>query len=187
MRSQEDYLADLVSRAHQGDKRAYGKIFKICYKDVYDYIMRRVGNRNDAEDITMQVFALGLKGIPSFEERGQSIKAWLYRIAHNAIVSHFRKQKDLLWIDDAPDIPDAIDIADKAMRLEIADELYREITRLPTAQAEVLILRFIAERSPAETAMILDKKEATVRALQFKGLRNLKKKMQGPDSDGLIR
>ncbi len=174
---QEDLLKDLIARARDGDGRAYGKIFRLCYEDMFDYIARRVGNRVDAEDLTMQVFAKGLKAVGSYEERGLSVKAWLYRIAHNAVVDHFRIQKPTVDLEEIGEIADGTDVEALISRQEEQQTLYREIADLPVAQAEVLILRFIEDRSVAETAMILEKKEVTVRALQFKGIKNLRQRL----------
>jgi RNA polymerase sigma-70 factor, ECF subfamily len=179
--SNSEQLKSLLVRATDGDRHAYGKIFKLCYKDIYDYVIRRVGNHSDAEDITMQVFAQGLKAITSYEDRGHSVKAWLYRIAHNAVVDHFRGRSIQVDLDGAAEVPDEIDIERKAIDREEIRGLYAEIVKLPTAQAEVLILRFVEDRSVAEAAMILDKKEVTVRALQFKGIRNLRERLPGQE------
>jgi len=174
---QEDLLKDLIAKARDGDEKAYGKIFRLCYEDIFDYIARRVGNRMDAEDLTMQVFAKGLKAVKSYEERGLSVKAWLYRIAHNAVVDHFRIQKPSVDLEEVGEIADGTDVEALVSRQEERQTLYREIAGLPVAQAEVLILRFIEDRSVAETAMILEKKEVTVRALQFKGIKNLRQRL----------
>lgn len=176
---EEKKLKELIALASRGDRRAYGRLFKECYEDIYDYVIRRVSNRNDAEDITMQVFTSGLKAVSSYEDRGHSAKAWLYRIAHNAVVDHFRTLKQAVELDSVPEIPDESDIEEKLSAREEVLGVYREITKLPAAQAEVLILRFIEDMSVAEAAMVLDKKEVTVRALQFKGINNLKKKLGG--------
>jgi RNA polymerase sigma-70 factor (ECF subfamily) len=174
-------LKRLLAKAMDGDRRAYGKIFKVCYRDIYDYIIRRVGNHSDAEDITMQVFAQGLKAISSYEDRGYSVKAWLYRIAHNAVVDYFRGQRQQVDLDGAAEIPDEdVDIERTAIDRDNIRGLYGEIVKLPTAQAEVLVLRFIEDRSVSETAMILEKKEVTVRALQFKGIKSLRNRMDVP-------
>jgi len=188
---QEDHLKDLIARAKEGDRRAYGKIFRICYEDIFDYVARRVGNRTDAEDLTMHVFAKGLSAVSSYEERGHSVKAWFYRIAHNAVVDHFRTQRQSVDLEDIPEIADISDIESMVSLQEELAGLYKEIVGLPVAQSEVIILRFIEDRSVAETAMILDKKEVTVRALQFKGIKNLKARLgeAGPDEqsdDALI-
>jgi RNA polymerase sigma-70 factor (ECF subfamily) len=184
--SESEQLKILLSRATGGDRKAYGKIFRLCYKDIYDYVIRRVGNHTDAEDITMQVFAQGLKAIGSYEDRGHSVKAWLYRIAHNAVVDHFRGQRPSVDLDGAAEIPDEVDIERRTIDREEIRGLYVEIVKLPTAQAEVLVLRFVEDRSVAETAMILEKKEVTVRALQFKGIRRLRERLEASET-GLAR
>jgi RNA polymerase sigma-70 factor, ECF subfamily len=181
---QEDVLKDLIARARDGDEKAYGKIFRLCYEDIFDYIARRVGNRVDAEDLTMQVFAKGLKAVGSYEDRGLAVKAWLYRIAHNAVVDHFRIQKPSVDLEEVGEIADGTDIEAMIARQEEQQMLYGEIASLPVAQAEVLILRFIEDRSVAETAMILEKKEVTVRALQFKGIKNLRLRLAPAAQNG---
>ena len=180
--SESERLKILLARATEGDRRAYGRIFRLCYKDIYDYVIRRVGNHTDAEDITMQVFAQGLKAIGSYEDRGHSVKAWLYRIAHNAVVDHFRGQRPSVDLDGAAEIPDEIDVERRAIDREEIRGLYGQIVRLPTAQTEVLMLRFIEDRSVAETAIILEKKEVTVRALQFKGIKNLRQRLEASEA-----
>lgn len=179
----EKLLTKLIARASEGDRRAYGRIFRLCYEDIYDYIIRRVGNRSDAEDLTMHVFAQGLEAVSGYEERGHSVRAWLYRIAHNAVVDHYRSQKQSVDLEEIPEIADASDIVAEISGRQDLARLYREVTRLPPAQAEVLILRFVEDMSVAETAMILEKKEVTVRALQFKGIRNLRSRFAMQDQE----
>lgn len=180
-RTQEELLRQLVIRAREGDKRSYGKIFRLCYKDIYDYVIRRVGNRSDAEDLTMQVFMQGLKSVSSYEERGHSVKAWLYRIAHNAVVDHLRARRQSFELDEVQEAAADTDVLADLLAREDIGRVYGEVADLPPAQAEVLILRFMEDMSVSETAMILDKKEVTVRALQFKGIKNLRKRMEGKE------
>ena len=175
----EEHLQEFVRRAKAGEKRAFGRIFRECYEDIYDYIIRKVGYRSDAEDLTMQVFASGLKAITDYEDRGISIKAWLYRIAHNAIVDHLRSQRNEVGIDEmVTGIADDTDIAEEMLMREDLRSISLLITTLPEAQAEVLILRFLKDFSVNETALVLNKKEVTVRALQFKGIKSLREKLQ---------
>lgn len=184
--SQDDILKDLVALAKEGDSKAYGKIFRICYRDIYDYVVRRVRNRFDAEDLTMQVFTRGMVAVSSYEERGHPVKAWLFRIAHNVVVDHFRAQAQkgsLVVVGDVPDT-DQADIEKGIIHQEKLGDLYEEVRSLPAAQSEVLTLRFLEDMSVAETAMILDKKEVTVRALQFKGIKNLRRRMAGETAEG---
>jgi RNA polymerase sigma-70 factor (ECF subfamily) len=180
----EDVLKQLVNRAKEGDKRAYGRLFRLCYKDIYDYILRRVGNVHDAEDLTMTVFTKGYIGVGSFEERGYSVRAWFYRIAHNSVVDYFRVSRESVDIDEIPGFVSEEEAIEDILTLKgELDRLYQEVTRLPPAQAEVLVLRFMRDLSVSETAQVLDKKEVTIRALQFKGIRNLRERMAGDEEE----
>lgn len=173
----DEVLRNLVVLAKEGDRKAYGKIFRLCYRDIYDYIVRRVGNRNDAEDLAMQVFTRGLIAVSSYEERGHSVRAWFFRIAHNAVVDHFRVKVQSADIENIPEMAGEVSVENGIIIAEELDSLYREIKALPKAQAEVLTLRFIEDMGVAETAMVLNKKEVTVRALQFKGIKNLRERL----------
>ena len=95
------------------------------------------------------------------------------------MVDHFRGLKPSVDLDGAAEIQDPVDIERTAIDKEEIRGLYGEIVKLPSAQAEVLVLRFVEDRSVSETAMILDKKEVTVRALQFKGIKNLRQRLEG--------
>ena len=176
----EDLLAQLVARAKEGDERAYGKLFRLCYKDIYDYIVRRVGNVHDAEDLTMDVFTKGYAGVASFEQRGFSVRAWFYRIAHNSVVDHFRVSRESVDIDEIPGFASGEEAIEDVLSANAEMErLYMEVVKLPPAQAEVLVLRFMKDLSVSETAEALDKKNVTVRALQFKGIKNLRERLAG--------
>lgn len=183
-KDRRDVPGDLTRRAVEGDRWAYGRLFRAFYGDIYDYVTRRVGNRSDAEDLTMKVFAKGLEAISGFEQRGCSTKAWFYRIAHNAVVDHYRQQKKDLDLNELPDLEDLEkDIVGDLVDRETLRDLYVEVRSLPTAQAEVMILRFMEDLSVAETGMVLGKKESTVRALQFKGIRNLRARFREREED----
>lgn len=175
-KSADNSLRELMGRAREGNRWAYGKVFRLCYKDIYDYVIRRVGNISDAEDLTMKVFAKGLEAVANYEERGCSARAWLYRIAHNVVVDHYRTLKKDLDISELPEVVDTgRDVELEMVRRETVSDVYEEIRKMPAAQAEVIILRFIEDLSVREAAIVLDKKESTVRALQFKGVKSLKK------------
>lgn len=182
----DDNLTGLVKLAKGGDRRAFGRIFTLCYKDLYDYVYRRIGNRDDAEDLVMQVFSRGLVAIAGYQERGYTVKAWLFRIAHNAVVDHFRSRNASADIDAMAEIADDSDIERDVVLADELDRLSTKIAGLSQAQSEVITLRFIEDLSVAETAMVLGKKEVTVRALQFKGIKNLKQMIEreAAEADG---
>ena len=81
----------LVRRAQQGDQEAFAEIYEGYFDKIYRYIIVRIGNKAEAEDLTQQVFINSLRAISSFKWKGTPFSAWLFRIAHNLVVDHIRK------------------------------------------------------------------------------------------------
>lgn len=186
MRPNQDDIAlkELMARAKSGDRRAFGKVFRLNYKEIYDYIARRIGDPHEAEDLTMLVFTKGLDKIGSYEERGAPAKAWLFRIAHNVVVDYFRARRTEVQLDEVNEHDPEGDVHAKISDLMDIEEVRNAIALLPQAQSEVLTLRFLEDRSIAETAEAIGKKETTVRALQFKGINTLRTRLTRAHTGG---
>ena len=82
----------LVRRAQQRDPAALTQLYEENFDRIYRYIVLKIGDRTEAEDMTQQVFLNALKSISSFKWKGMPFSAWLYRIAHNQIVDYLRKK-----------------------------------------------------------------------------------------------
>src|SRR3990172_6295416 len=95
--------ADLVRRAQQKDQEAFARLYEGYFDKIYRYIVIKIGNEMEAEDMTQQVFLNALQSISSFRWQGVPFSAWLYRIAHNQVVDHLRKKtKRPGTFDDPP-------------------------------------------------------------------------------------
>lgn len=159
----------LVETAQQ-DPRRFAELYDLYFERVWIYVIRRVVDRESAQDITSEVFHSALRGLPHFEWRGGGFLAWLYRIASNGIADHMRmRRREVQHAEEAVAKPDP--------ETEDAAQLYRLIRRLPADQQQVLELRFAAEKSVAEAAGILKRSETAVRQLQFRALRTLRAQM----------
>lgn len=158
----------LLIEAAQSDPARFGELYEENFARVYAFIARRVHNRQEAQDLTSQVFARALANLHQFEWRGKPFAAWLYRMAANAIADHYHAQsRELQW--QQPEITqDEIDIAEKRAFLS------RCIERLPSEQRRVLILRFFEERSIREIAAQIGKSEGAVKQLQWRALEKLR-------------
>ena len=169
----------LVARALAGDETAFGDLYEHYLADIYHYIYYRVNCRQDAEDLSEGVFLRAWKALDENPPREVTFRLWLYRIAHNAVVDHYRTRKEFVGLDSAVDIPDPIDgPEDIAAGREHIAELRRAMQLLSEDHQEVLTCRFIAGLSHTETAAIMARSEQAVRALQYRaivGLRNLLK------------
>ena len=169
----------LVERAQQGDREAIEELYLIHFDRIYSYLHMSVGNRHDAEDLTTQTFLRMLESIARFKQGAAPFSAWLFRIAHNLAMDHFRANRRWQPEEEVPEPPDA-----QAPSAEIAalHEIGREsmlgmIDRLSHEQQQVLTLKFVFNFGNQEAASILGKTEGAVKSLQHRALLSLQKQL----------
>ncbi len=166
----------LVERARCGDADAFTRLYEQFASPLFRFVLFRVGDRTDAEDIVQRVFLNMIEALPSYERRGAPFAAWLFRIARNAVIDHARVRRDHASLDEASDVraagPGPAELAEIG-----ADnaELALAIARLTPDQRDVIALRFFAGLTPGETAVILGRREGAVRVLQFRALASLRR------------
>ena len=170
---------ELVDRARRGDREAVGAIYDLYVQPVYRFVLARVGNASEAEDITHEVFRRMVEHIGRFEWREDvRFAAWLFRIAHNQVISHHRKQGGRLpnTSTDDFDVEDTRPGPDQLVEHSLTmQEVFAACERLPEAQRRVIALRFGSGLSVRETADILGKTENNVKVLQHKAIAKLQK------------
>jgi len=166
----------LVRQAQRRDQEAFAQLYEAYFDKIYRYIVLRIGNKAEAEDMTQQVFLNALKSISSFKWKGRPFSAWLFRIAHNQVVDYFRKKSKRVTvpIDNLPitanDNPQQI----VEQKLEI-ERLTLATKQLTEAQREVISLRFAGGLSVAEVAKAMGKSQGAVKALQHSAIMALRK------------
>ena len=167
--------AQLVARAKQGDERAISQLYRQYAPGIYGYLASRVGDPALADDLTSEVFLRALEGLSRFEERGVPLSAWLYRIAHDRMVDHVRRQarRPTTSLDSvrAP-AQDALDETVEA-RLRM-DQIAQAMKHLTAEQQQVILLRFAAGFKLREVAYVMDKSAAAVKMLQLRALTRLR-------------
>ena len=167
----EQYESGLTKRACRGDKNAFGDLYERYLDQIYRYIYYRVSNPQDAEDLTEQVFLKAWEKLPQY--RGSvPFRAWIYRIAHNIVIDHYRTRKDTVELpDDLPLADDRADVEAQLFSQERAAGLAAIIARLSPLHQHVLTLRFINGLSMKETAQVLGRNVGAVRVLQHRALK----------------
>jgi RNA polymerase sigma-70 factor, ECF subfamily len=166
----------VVEAAQAGDLDALASLYDTHINQVYRYVLARLGNVHDAEDVAEEIFLKMLNGLPKYQVRKVPFAAWLMRIAHNEVVSFARR--NVRRANDT-DLPEEIvdrgsnDPAEHAERMLALEDLRKAVVLLPEAQREVITLRFAAGLSVADTARALGKQENNVKVLQHKGMQRL--------------
>jgi RNA polymerase sigma-70 factor, ECF subfamily len=178
-RESTEHVRDLVARSQQGDRDALEELYLIHFDRIYSYLHVSVGNRHDAEDLTTQTFLKMLEKIGSFKWQSAPFSAWLFRIAHNLAMDHFRSRRRWQPEEEVPEpVGDAEPSAElKAMQTIGRESMLKLIDGLSPEQQQVLTLKFVFNLPNAEVAAILDKTEGAIKSLQHRALVSLQKQI----------
>jgi len=169
---------DLLTRAQRGDLEAMGALYDQHHEALFRYIWSRVRDRPLAEDLTGEVFLRMLAALPRYRPSQAPFRAWLYRVAHNLLVDHYRKESQRVEVplDQAPAQDDqAVDPGVGIEHNLTLERVHRALARLDQTQREVVSLRFLSGLSLQEVAAALHKSENAVKALQHRGLSALRR------------
>lgn len=171
----------------ENDPQKFGEIYEAFYKKIFVYVFRRIGSYDAAKDIAAETFLKAYTGIGKFKWRNISILYWLYRIATNELNKYFNSRKYMpeslnrIHEEYGFDITDYSNAETERILLEEDFEKHRDfrrindlIKKLDIKYQDVISLRFFEKKSIKEIAVILDKKEGTVKSLLSRGIDKLK-------------
>lgn len=164
---------DVLTRASQGDRDAFGLLYERYIDRIFNYVYYRTGNLHDAEDLTARVFQRAMNHIKNYTDRGVPFSAWLYRIAHNLVANWHRdrSRRQEIPISDVPVLPSKGDHPERNLvRSQEQDELLRFIRKLPAERQNLLILKFVENMSNAEIGAIMGRSEGAVKSLYHRTL-----------------
>jgi RNA polymerase sigma-70 factor (ECF subfamily) len=174
----------LLVEAAQRDRARFADLYEKHFERVYAFVVRRVRDRDAAQDLTSDVFHSALAGLNRFEWRGVPFAAWLFRIAANAIADRSKSSQRRaiadVEVDDLPDRSgrDATD-PDPYDEIERRARLFKLVEGLPMEQHRVVVMRFAEQKSIREIATALGRSEGSIKQLQFRGLQNLRARLGG--------
>jgi RNA polymerase sigma-70 factor (ECF subfamily) len=172
----------LLIEAAQRDPARFAELYENNFERVYAYVVRRVKDRAEAEDLTSEVFHHALANLRRFEWRGIPFAAWLFRIAANLISDRWQSRNR----EDVADEPGLIESTPASGvefdEVERRATLFRLVDTLPAEQRRVVMLRFVEQKSIKEVALEIRKTEGAVKQLQFRALGSLRARMEGADA-----
>ena len=164
----------LIDKCRSGDQDAFGAIYDSYVRKIHDFIYYRTHHRETAQDLTSEVFLKAVRGLASFDATRGSISSWLYRIARNTVIDHYRTRHSELDIDDAWGLSaggDASADVDALMKLE---GVRTELRKLKSEQREIVIMRVWEELSYREISEILGKSEANCKMIFSRSIKQLR-------------
>ncbi|OGO11963.1 MAG: hypothetical protein A2Y53_01550 [Chloroflexi bacterium RBG_16_47_49] len=181
MPGRQDQDRELIKKAKRGDPHAFGDLYESHAPAIFRYLYAHLDSQMDAEDLTGEVFLKAWQSLPNYIERGVPFLAFLFRIARNALVDHYRQNNRL-----EPKTPDDMDGYKEEGSLEPVElvgnqlehqQILRILNKLRPDYKSVLTLRFISELSPEETSQVMKRSVGAIRVLQHRALAALRDEM----------
>jgi len=172
-----EQLQALIEEAIAGSREAYAAIYDILFAEIYRYMYWNVSKREDAEDLTAEVFLRGFKAIAGLKKDAVHSKAWFYRIARNLVIDHRRRygRRRESTLEEAWDLDCGTDL-ERLQEKQYESGLIREALReLTEEQRQVLILKYFSGFTNEEVGGVLGKQAGAINALQYRGLKRMEK------------
>jgi RNA polymerase sigma-70 factor (ECF subfamily) len=151
----------------------FGVAYQANAQPIYKFFYWRTRDTNLSEDLTSSVFEKAWRSRGSFHSG--SVRAWLYRIANNLLIDHWRAKKDVPLTDE-DSLPSEAEAASDILDAQImSSRLHRALDKLPTEMRTVVNLRFIEGLSAKHVAKIIGTSEGNVRVIQFRALKKMRR------------
>ncbi len=168
----------LVDRTKEGDRDAFASLYERYVDQIYRYVYFRV-DAADAEDLVETVFVKAWEKIGSYKNNGSTFSSWLFRIAHNLVVDHYRLNHSVEAItEEYQEYRSEYHPGIVTERVLESDLLKKGLKHLKDDYQQFLILKYINDFSNKDIAKLLDKSEGSLRILQYRALRALRTILQ---------
>ncbi|MHB8644432.1 MAG: RNA polymerase sigma factor [Thermomicrobiales bacterium] len=172
--------AVLIEQARDGSREAFGVLYERHRATIARYVTARTRDASDAEDLTEAIFESAWRAMGRYREQGVPFLAWLYRLAHNRVVDHYRSLRPTVTL--IPEVHESIEDTGPPLDLNIdSADLLKALHTLTDDQRDVIVLRFVQGMSGREVAQAMDKREDAIRALQFRALATLRRILSGEE------
>lgn len=168
---------ELVARAQRGDGGAFVALYQKYYGVIYRYLRSRLNEAEVAEDLTSEVFLRAFESLGSYRSRGWPFSAFLYRVAKNLLVDHFRHQPKETSLDEVNAA--RAESADRSLEeAEMRRALQRGLAALPHEYQEVIRLRVLLGLPTATVAAWLGRSEGATRVLLCRAMEKLRRMLK---------
>lgn len=169
-----------VKAAAKGDEQAFADLYDAYIDSIYRFVYLRVEDQQTAEDITSNVFLKAWEKLDKYQFRGVPFRAWLFRIARNAVIDHYRTRKEMAPLEAVIGVKDEnfMPVSERVGLSLEANKVLECMQELTGDQRNVLTLKLVHGLNTQEVAKALGKRQGAVRALQMRGLQALAKVME---------
>jgi len=161
-----------------GSREAADRLIRTYYDEIYRFVYRQVGNKEDAMDLTQNIFLAVLRSLPTFERKKASFRTWLYRIATNKIIDARRKVCPGLVPLEETELSDPVDFAANVGDRVLLEQIEAYVSVLDPQIQAVFRLRVYGEKSFPEIAAALRETESAVKSQYYRLMGRLRKEFE---------
>lgn len=167
---------NLIKQAKKGEEGAFGRLYDHYVGPIYRFVLVKVGGKAEAEDLTHDVFLSAWNNLKGYKHQGHPFSSWLYQIARNRVIDHYRTRKAHTSIEETDEeLFKVVGVVENNLEIALTMEKIRSaMIRLSPDQQDVIVMKFVEDLSNEEIAAALDKSEGAIRLLQFRAIQNLK-------------
>lgn len=180
-----EVVRELAMQASQLDVLAFGGLYRHYFPQILQFVASRVTGYQEAEDLTNAIFEKAYSAIGRYQPSPAQFSTWLYTIARNSIIDHYRKRRLPVQDDAEAEMVAAVDPREDPEASVLGDErrryLQAALKHLTEEQRQVVGCRFFFNLSIQEVASLMHKTEGAVKALQFRALERLRRQL-APDA-----
>jgi RNA polymerase sigma-70 factor (ECF subfamily) len=172
-----DDLSQLIERAQEGDKDAYGQIYTLFYKRIFRFCKFNTRDGNIAQDICQETFLKAWKALPNFSQKGGSLQAFLFKIARNLIIDLSRKKKEVA-LENYDRADPKQDLGERIEKQEDVERVRSALSWLEEEDRQIIVLRYFEDMTTYEVAKIVGIREGNLRVRTHRILKKLKEIME---------
>lgn len=176
MKIQQTHIDRLIEETQKGNTKAFGEVYDIYYGQIHKYVFYKVSS-DHVDDVVGSVFIKAWTHIKKYKKGSFPFSSWLFRIAHNAVIDHYRTNKEFYELEEK--------IADESMNPQVftekqlnSDRVHHALRKLNGNYQEVILLKYMQDLSNKEIAKAMKTNETNVRTLQFRALKKLREVLE---------
>ncbi len=169
-------IQNLVILTQKGEKQAFGQLYDHFAGEIFRFVFYRVGSEQDAQDLTQKIFLKAYKQLQKNKGKFKNFRAWLYRVARNTTIDHYRTLKvHISWQEQKQVQAEDKDVEEELIKKEEVKKVFELLENLKDTEKEVLLLYYIEGLDLKEIAKVLKKSNLAVRLIKHRALKKLRK------------